>query len=326
MSEPRYWGYARASRTVQETSPINQKNAILAWAESKGVAVEHVFMEHGSATNVPWNERPQLLDLMTRLRPGDHVVVWRLDRLDRKMLRLAELANRIIQKDVHLHCLHELGGEEMDFNSFTGKILIMALGIAAEFYVEQFKDASNRGRRAKKLLGYATNGRAPIGMRREEREIDGRVIKVDVWDSHQLEIIHEITARYRSGESFGSIAADFHRRKLKKANKGKNGRYALWAPRMPGGRINKTNVMSAYYKAENLEELGLELGSEEASRNGLWQSVPTKPFYLSAPEAKEKCLELLKTSCTSSQSVASLVAQASESPSRQPDVVGSTDG
>jgi DNA invertase Pin-like site-specific DNA recombinase len=42
-------------------------------------------------------ERPKLQELINNLRPGDVVVVWKLDRLGRSLKHLVELVNQFIQ-------------------------------------------------------------------------------------------------------------------------------------------------------------------------------------------------------------------------------------
>ena len=51
--------------------------------------------------------RPGLDGLLEQLRPGDTVVVWRLDRLGRSLRHLIDLANLLDERGVALASLRE---------------------------------------------------------------------------------------------------------------------------------------------------------------------------------------------------------------------------
>ncbi len=66
-------GYARVSKGDDQSNML-QKKAL------KEAGVERIFEE--SASGGLW-DRPQLHKMLEQLRPGDTLVVWRLDRLGR---------------------------------------------------------------------------------------------------------------------------------------------------------------------------------------------------------------------------------------------------
>jgi hypothetical protein len=78
---PRLVGYARISTDDQTT-------ALQADALARA-AVDTVFGEEASGANTA---RPVLAKTLTALRPGDTLVVWRLDRLGRSLGHLIEVA------------------------------------------------------------------------------------------------------------------------------------------------------------------------------------------------------------------------------------------
>ena len=91
-------GYARVSTDDQDTA------AQVAALHAAGC--ERIFREKASGGR--WN-RPQLLRLLTHLRSGDVVVVWKLDRLSRSL------------RDV-LTLLEQLGDAGAGFRSVTEAI------------------------------------------------------------------------------------------------------------------------------------------------------------------------------------------------------------
>ena len=78
---PRLVGYARISTDDQTT-------ALQADALARAT-VDTVFEEEASGANTA---RPVLAKTLTALRPGDTLVVWRLDRLGRSLGHLIEVA------------------------------------------------------------------------------------------------------------------------------------------------------------------------------------------------------------------------------------------
>ena len=52
-------------------------------------------------------ERPVLEALLADLRPGDVLVIWKLDRLGRSLRHLVELAGTLLEQDVGLRSLND---------------------------------------------------------------------------------------------------------------------------------------------------------------------------------------------------------------------------
>ena len=65
-------GYARVS--TQDQTPALQLDALA------GAGCERVFTEKASGAQ---RERPKLAEALDYMRPGDTLVIWRLDRLAR---------------------------------------------------------------------------------------------------------------------------------------------------------------------------------------------------------------------------------------------------
>jgi len=65
-------------------------------------------------------ERPAPQHLLTRLRPGDTLVVWKLDRLGRSLKDLVTLVSRFQQQDVHFVSLHD----HLDTTTAQGRLML----------------------------------------------------------------------------------------------------------------------------------------------------------------------------------------------------------
>ncbi|KAA3662713.1 MAG: recombinase family protein, partial [Chloroflexi bacterium] len=84
-------GYARVS--TKDQNFVLQEDAL------KQAGCEKVFREIVSGAKT---SRPVLNDLLSRLRKGDVLVVWKLDRLGRSLDHLVKLANELMERNIDL--------------------------------------------------------------------------------------------------------------------------------------------------------------------------------------------------------------------------------
>lgn len=112
-------GYARVS-TVEQSTDL-QLDAL------NGAGVEQVFTDEGISGSV--SSRPELDRCLAHLRPGDTLVVWRLDRLARSLRNLLELVESLSARGIHLRSLTE----SIDTSSASGRLVLSVFGALAEF-------------------------------------------------------------------------------------------------------------------------------------------------------------------------------------------------
>lgn len=110
------YGYARVSMEHQETAL--QLDALRAFG------VDRIFQEKASSVG----SRPQLEKLLARVRPGDLVVVYRLDRVARSLLDLLRVLNHAKQQGCGLKSLCE----PIDTSTPIGVFILQVLGAVAE--------------------------------------------------------------------------------------------------------------------------------------------------------------------------------------------------
>jgi DNA invertase Pin-like site-specific DNA recombinase len=89
-------GYARVSTKGQSLDL--QVDAL------RKVGCKKVYQEVVSGAKA---ERPVLDGLLHALRPGDVLVIWKLDRLGRSLRHLVELASTLLEQDVGLKSLND---------------------------------------------------------------------------------------------------------------------------------------------------------------------------------------------------------------------------
>jgi DNA invertase Pin-like site-specific DNA recombinase len=131
-------GYARVSTLDQ--------NLALQLDALKKAECSKIFTDTASGAKA---ERQGLEDALNYVRPGDALVVWRLDRLGRSLKdlieRLTELANRNIGfKSVT---------ENIDTTTSGGKLIFHIFGALAEFERDLIRERTNAGLQAARSRG-----------------------------------------------------------------------------------------------------------------------------------------------------------------------------
>lgn len=113
-------GYARVSTQEQDNSA-----QILALTQ---MGCTRTFEEKASAGR--W-DRPELHRLIDQLRPGDVLVVWKLDRLSRSLKDLLTLLEKVQSTGAGFRSLTEA----IDTTTPAGRMMMQIVGSFAEFGV-----------------------------------------------------------------------------------------------------------------------------------------------------------------------------------------------
>jgi DNA invertase Pin-like site-specific DNA recombinase len=131
-------GYARVS-TLDQTLAL-QQDALTA------AGCEHIYADtvSGSIT-----DRPGLTQALSHLRPGDTLVVWRLDRLGRSLSHLIETVRQLQDRGVGFRSLQE----QIDTTTSGGKLVFHVFGALAEFERDLIKERTHAGLQAARARG-----------------------------------------------------------------------------------------------------------------------------------------------------------------------------
>jgi len=148
-------GYARVSTQDQHTTA--QRAAL------KAAGCEVVFQEKASGGR--W-ERPELHRLLDRLRKGDVVVVWKLDRLSRSLQDVLVLMERIQEKKAGFRSLTEA----IDTTTPAGRMMMQMVVSFAEFERAMLKERTKIGLDAARRDG-RVGGRKPKLKPRQQQAI-----------------------------------------------------------------------------------------------------------------------------------------------------------
>lgn len=138
-------GYVRVS-TIDQNLEL-QLDAV------KAAGCEKVFEEKKSSVK----ERPEFEACLNYLRPGDTLVVWKLDRLGRQTKKLLELSEWLEENGIGLKIL-TLG---VDTNTPAGKLYFTIMAGLAEMERELTIERTKAGLAAARSRG-RVGGRKPI--------------------------------------------------------------------------------------------------------------------------------------------------------------------
>ena len=137
-------GYARVSTGDQ--SPDLQLDAL------RAAGCYRVFVDTASGALAA---RPELAKVLDQLRPGDTLVVWKLDRLGRSLRHLIDTVSELERRDVGFKSLRE----SVDTTTPGGRLVFHLFGALAEFERDLIRERTAAGLAA----------RAPGGARGADR-------------------------------------------------------------------------------------------------------------------------------------------------------------
>lgn len=140
------YGYARVSSIDQD---VTIQRAALTAAGCTIVRAE-------KASGTSRKGRNELDTLLDFLRPGDTLVVTRIDRLARSLRDLQNLVHELQERGVHLKATEQ----PVDTSSPAGKAFLGMLGVFAEFETNLRKERQMEGINAAKQRGIY-KGRKP---------------------------------------------------------------------------------------------------------------------------------------------------------------------
>jgi DNA invertase Pin-like site-specific DNA recombinase len=119
---------------------------------------EEVFREVASGAKTV---RPVLDDLLSRLRAGDVLVIWKLDRLGRSLKHLVTLATELMEREIGLISLND----PIDTTTPQGRLVFNIFASLAEFERDLIRERTQAGLEAARARG-RTGGR-PRGLSKQ---------------------------------------------------------------------------------------------------------------------------------------------------------------
>jgi len=112
----------------------------------EAAGVDRIYVDHASGVT---GSRSALDEMLGQLRPGDTVVIWRLERLGRSPRHLIDLVAELEQRGVGLRRLTE----SIDTSTPGGKLIFHDFGALAEFERNLIRERTQAGLAAARARG-----------------------------------------------------------------------------------------------------------------------------------------------------------------------------
>jgi len=146
-------GYARVSTADQNLDL--QQDALLA------AKCGRIFTDTASGAKA---QRPGLIEALQCCRPGDTLVVWKLDRLGRSLPHLVETVRDLIAREVGFKSLQE----NIDTTTSGGKLIFHIFASLAEFERDIIRERTHAGLSSARARG--RKGGRPKGVDEKKRK------------------------------------------------------------------------------------------------------------------------------------------------------------
>ncbi len=150
--------YARVSTTDQNLDL--QKDALIA------AGCQRLFTDTASGAKA---ERPGLAQALRECRPGDTLVVWKLDRLGRSLPHLVETVRELLERGIGFKSLQE----SIDTTTSGGKLIFHLFASLAEFERDIIRERTHAGLSAARARG--RKGGRPKGVDEKTRAMVQRL-------------------------------------------------------------------------------------------------------------------------------------------------------
>lgn len=138
-------GYLRVSKADGSQTTDLQRDALL----TAGVDPDHLYEDKASGKK---EDRPQLAACLKALRPGDTLLVWKLDRLGRDLRHLVNIVHDLTAREVGLKVLTGQGAA-VDTTTAQGKLVFGIFAALAEFERELISERTKAGLESARARG-----------------------------------------------------------------------------------------------------------------------------------------------------------------------------
>lgn len=199
----------RLSRvTDATTSPERQLQACRELCAQRGYEVVGIAEDLDvSAASSPF-DRPQLGDWLTnRLGEFDVLVFYRMDRIVRRLLDLADLIRWCQEHSVSVVSATE---QFLDLTAPFGDIIALLVAKVAEMELAAIADRNANAFRHNFNAGRYRGGMPPWGYLPDDSTGEWRLVQ----DPEQVKVIREVARRVLAGETLRALAADLTTRRI----------------------------------------------------------------------------------------------------------------
>jgi len=206
MQPARVFGYARVSGREQGahgTSLEGQREEIGRYCAARGYPSPQIRVEVESATELKIERRDELHALLAEARPGDLIVVSKVDRWSRDIVYCVQSVRRLVASGVGWHSI----GEGIDASTPNGDSTLGIMAWVADQEHKRIRERTVGRRAALKDQGYYVEGPPPFGMRRGARS-ERQQLTISVEPS-EAALVVEAFERCAAGSSVAGLVEWF---------------------------------------------------------------------------------------------------------------------
>lgn len=194
--------YARLSVSKDESVSIaRQLEAGRDYAKARGFEVVAEFTDDGvSASKTKPEDRPGWRALLSSQERLDAVVVWKVDRLARRVLDFLNADRALQERGAGIVCV----ADPIDMTTAQGRAFATVLAVFAELEAESISARVKDARRALLRAGRRGGGRPPYGFRNAPNPSGPGVVLAQ--DPDTIGHVKGLVARAQAGDSVYTLA------------------------------------------------------------------------------------------------------------------------
>ena len=145
------YGYTRTSTKDKQDDDLQRRALVDAGVEDKQIFSDQVSGSKATSTRAGW----QALD--DRLRAGDELVVWRIDRIGRSMIDVITTVTSLLERGVAVRSV----ADGIDPSTREGRLMLNLMATFAEYERELIQERVQAGVDAAKARGVRFGRPAP---------------------------------------------------------------------------------------------------------------------------------------------------------------------
>ena len=204
---PIAYGYSRVSHANSfqkgESLPAQEMRIKSYWEShlrEKGIALGSIENDgtNVSAYSVPFAMRPAGKSIMTKIQPGDHIILDKVDRIWRSIEDFCHLMKELRRKNITVHIVNFLG-QSIQNDTPLGDFILRQFVLVAELESAIKSERIKEGlANAKAKRGVSRAYKLP-GTERHRVEIAGRKVWKLRWNQVERSVMQEIVRMRDSG-------------------------------------------------------------------------------------------------------------------------------
>jgi DNA invertase Pin-like site-specific DNA recombinase len=195
---PKCLAYCRASTSKQEMSTEVQKGLIAQRAATLGLPVPTWYVDEETSGRLHVQDRPAGKRLLEDIRPGDTLIISKLDRFSRNLSDLLTVVDGFQKRKIRF-VICDWYGAEVDLETPHGMLFFQQLGAFAEFERRMIGERTRESHRIRKANGHRTHAAAGLGFRWVNRGTRDKPKWVRVPNPKEQQLMRDVVRWFDAG-------------------------------------------------------------------------------------------------------------------------------